>query len=165
LNALLIYDTITGHTQRAAEDIAAALQADGMQTRLASAKEVKDWDALDADIVVVGSPCHAGSCRIRGGVSSPIRSLLKRLKPAMLAGKVAGAFAVNCAYGGHVTVGAIEKVLRAAGARLPEPGVVVRAGVPFSVAVGPMASEEARERLREFGRALAEAARAAGGAR
>jgi flavorubredoxin len=107
---------------------------------------------------VVGSPCHAGSCRIRGGVSTPVRSALKRLEPAALAGKVAGAFAVNCAYGGHVTVATIESALRAAGARVVEPGVVVRAGVPFSLAVGPMATEEARERLRKLGRSLARAA-------
>jgi len=158
MDALIVYHTITGHTRRAGEDIAAGLGAAGVPAQLVAAKEMKGWDAADAAILVVGSPCHAGSCHVRGGLAGPIRSLLKRLGPATLAGKVGGAFAVNCALGGQLTVRTIEDALTAAGARVPEPGVVVRAGVPFSLYVGPMASDEARERLRQFGQALAEAA-------
>ena len=157
MKALIVYDTITGHTRRAAEDIAQGLTGEGVAAGLRTAREMAGWDVADEAIIVVGSPCHAGSLAIRAGVAGPVRSLLKRLEASTLAGKVAGAFSANCAYGGHRTVRAIENRLRAAGAQVPQPGVVVRAGVPFSLYTGPMASEESRERLREFGRALARA--------
>lgn len=160
MNALIVYHTKTGHTRRAGEDIAAGLEAAGASPALLAATEMEDWPLADAQIVVVGSPCHAGSCHIRGGLSGPIREALKRLEPAALSGKVAGAFAVNCSFGGSVTVAAIEAALRAAGAQLPEEGVVVRAGVPFSLWTGPMASNAARAELRRFGGALAAAAAA-----
>lgn len=158
MKALIIYDTITGHTRLAAEDIAAGLASEGVACRTQAARDVAEWDVADDAVLVVGSPCHAGSVGIRSGVSGPVRALLKRLEQSALAGKVAGAFSVNYAYGGHRTVRWIEKRLRAAGAEVPQPGVVVRAGVPFSVVTGPKASQEAREQLREFGRALAGAA-------
>ncbi len=161
MNALVVYHTVTGHTRRAAEDIAEGLRAEGVEARLQSAGEMTAWDVADEQIVVVGSPCHAGSLGIRAGLSGPVRSALRRLGASSLAGKVGGAFSVNCAYGGHRTVRAIEKRLRAAGAQVVEPGVIVKAGVPFSVTTGPLASEEAKAQLREFGRALGRAAESA----
>ena len=158
MKALIIYHTNTGHTRRAAEDIVDGLKDQGMDVSIQAAGELAEWDAADQDVVIVGSPCHAGSLAIRAGVSGPIRSLLKELKPATLEGKVAGAFSVNSAYGGQRTVHAIEDHLQAAGAEIPQQGVVVRAGVPFSLFRGPMASEESREQLREFGRILARTA-------
>ena len=158
LKALIVYDTITGHSRRAAEDIAEGLASEGVSPRLQSAGEMTEWDTTDLAVLAVGGPCHAGSLAIRAGLSGPIRSILRRLTAGGLADKVAGAFAVHCAYGGHRTVRAIEKRLRSVGARVIEPGVIVKAGVPFSVVRGPMASEESREQLRELGRALARAA-------
>lgn len=161
MNALIVYHTITGHTRRAAEDIAAGLSRHGVSARLRAADEVGAWDVADVALVVVGSPCHAGSIALRSGLPGAMRSLLSKLGPSALAGKVGGAFAVHCAYGGHRTVGAIEKRLADCGARIPERGVVVRAGVPLSVVTGPMASPEDRRRLEEFGCSLARAAQAA----
>jgi len=164
MSALVVFDTITGHTRRAAEDIAAALGAEGLTARVQAAGEMAGWDLADAAVVVVGSPCHAGSVALRSGLSGPIRSALKRLGASELAGKVGGAFSVHCAYGGHRVVRAISKRLAACGARVPLPGVVVRAGVPFSVVTGPMASEQDRQRLRDFARGLAVAAKTPTGA-
>ena len=160
MNALIVYHTKTGHTRRAAEDIAEGLRTAGVESRIVAARELEGWDAGE-EIVVVGSPCHAGSCHIRGGLAGPIRAVLKRLGASDLAGRVAGAVAVNCAYGGKLTATTIEKALAQAGAQVAQPGVVVRAGAPFSLYTGPMASQHARERLRQFGAALAEAASAA----
>ena len=158
MRALIVYHTNTGHTRRAAEDISEGLRSEGLDVNIQAAGEMAAWDVADQSVIIVGSPCHAGSLAIRAGVSGPIRSVLKRLEPSTLRGKVAGAFSVNCAYGGQRTVHAIEDRLRAAGAKVPQQGVVVRAGVPFSLFKGPMASEESRERLQGFGRVLARAA-------
>ena len=158
MKALIVYHTNTGHTKRAAEDISAGLRSEGLDVSIQAAGELAAWDVADQSVIVVGSPCHAGSLAIRAGVSGPVRSALKKLEPSALTDKVAGAFSVNCAYGGRRTVHAIEDRLRAAGAQVPRQGVVVKAGVPFSLFTGPMASEESREQLREFGRSLARAA-------
>ena len=158
MKALIIYHTNTGHTRRAAEDIAEGLEDQGADVSIQAASELAGWDVADQDVVIVGSPCHAGSVAIRAGVSGPILSVLKKLEPATLKGKAAGAFSVNSAYGGQRTVHALDERLQAAGAQTPLQGVVVRAGVPFSLFRGPMASEESREQLREFGRLLARAA-------
>ena len=159
MNALIVYHTLTGHTRRAAQDIADGLKSEGVSPHLQSADETDFRDLADIAVVIVGSPCHAGSVALGSGLSGAIRSLLKKLGPSALTGKAGGAFAVHCGYGGHRTVRAIEKRLAGCGARLPEPGIVVRAGVPFSVVTGPLASEEDRQRLRQFGCSLARAAK------
>ena len=159
MKALIIYHTNTGHTRQAAKDVAEGLKGHGVDVSIQAARTLPGWDVADQDIIVVGSPCHAGSVSIRAGVSGPIRSLLKKLEPATLEGKIAGAFSVNSAYGGQRTVHAIEKHLQAAGARTPQQGVVIRAGVPFSLFRGPMASKKSRNQLREFGYVLASAAK------
>ena len=158
MKALIIYHTKTGHTLQAAEDIAEGLRARKVDVNIQPANTLTAWNVTDQDIIVVGSPCHAGSVSIRAGISGPILSTLKKLNADALAGKVAGAFSVNFAYGGQKTVDAIEKHLQAAGAHTPQQGVVIRAGVPLSLFKGPMASRKSRNHLVEFGYALACAA-------
>jgi len=158
MRALIVYYTKTGHTRRAAEDIAEGLRNEGLDVTIQAVAEMTGPDVANHAVIVVGSPCHAGSLAIRAGVSGPVRSVLKALAPGALAGKVGGAFAVHCSYGGHRTTRAIAKRLRDAGAHVPHQGVVVKAGVPFSLYTGPLASEESREQLRQFGQALARAA-------
>jgi flavorubredoxin len=158
MQGLIVYHTISGHTRRAAEDIAEGLRSEGVSACLRAAAEMSEWDLAGQAIVVVGSPCHAGSLSIRAGLSGPIRSALKKLPASALMGKVGGAFSVHSAYGGAKTVRAIEKCLRAAGADVPHPGVVVKAGVPFSLVTGPLASEESRVALRALGISMAKAA-------
>jgi flavodoxin len=160
MNALIIYHTITGHTRRAAEDVAEGLAGEGATARLLPAGEMLRWDVAGLAIVVVGSPCHAGSLAIRAGVSGAVLAALRKLDGSTLAGMVAGAFSVNSAYGGRRTVQAIEHRLRSAGALVPQAGVVVKAGVPLSLFTGPKASEQCREELRHLGRTLAQSAKA-----
>ena len=159
MRATIVYFTKTGHTRMAAEDIAEGLRREGVEARLVPATELETWDVAEDAVVVVGSPCYAGALRIVSGIAGPVRSALKKLAPTTLAGKVGGAFSVHCSMGGGKTVRSIEQALRAADASVPEPGVVVRAGAPLSLFTGRMASDEAREQLRNFGRALAKAAR------
>jgi len=157
--ALIVYYSKTGHTRRASQDIAEGLEREGLTVDSVSAAEFRAEDAKPAAIVAVGSPCHAGSVRIGGGLSHAVRSALAKLEPGCLKGKVAGAFSIHCSFGGGTTVRTIETRLEEAGARIPVAGVVVRAGAPLSLFTGPTASDEARDRLRRFGRQLALAAR------
>ncbi|MBT3200521.1 MAG: hypothetical protein HN350_11445 [Phycisphaerales bacterium] len=158
MKALIIYHSKTGHTQQAAADVAEGLRAHKTEVSIQPASTLTQWDVEEHDIIVVASPCHAGSISIRAGISGPVLMLLKKLKSDTLTGKIAGALSVNCAYGGQKTVNAIERHLQAAGARTPQQGVVIRAGVPLSLFKGPVASKRSRDQLREFGYTLACAA-------
>lgn len=158
MKAIIIYHTKTGHTLQAAKAVADGLRAHDVDVNIQAARTLTGWDVADQDIIVVGSPCHAGSVSIRAGVSGPILSLLKKLESGALKNKIAGAFSVNFAYGGRKTADAIEKRLQSAGARTPQQGPVIRAGVPLSLFKGPNASKKACDQLREFGYILACAA-------
>ena len=154
MRVLIIYHTRTGHTRRAAEDIAEGMSGTGATPCLLTAAEIGTWNLSDVGGVVVGSPCRYGSLQVGDGAAGPVRAALDRLKPGMLAGRAAGAFVVNCLAGGRTTARSIERALAAAGARIVVPGIVVRAGVPFSVCRAPMAGAQARQRLRAFGKTI-----------
>jgi len=156
MRVLIIYHTRTGHTRRAAEDIADGMSATRVTPCLLAARKIDTWDLSDVGGVVVGSPCHCGSVRLGGGVAGAVRAVLDRLEPGMLEGCPAGAFSVHSVAGAGATVRTIEGALAAAGARIVVPGIVVRAGVPFSVCRGPMAGLRARQQLRAFGKAIGE---------
>ena len=154
---LIIHWTKTGHTGRAAEDVAATLRDAGAEVDVVNLREA-DAPSLDAyELVVVGSPCHAGSVPGAGsGIAPKVAKWLSSLPDEALTGKRAAAFVVHSSLGGARTLASIERLLREKGAEIAAPGVVVKAGVPFSLWVGPKASEEDREKLREFGKAAAQ---------
>ena len=159
MRALIVYHTKTGHTRRAAEDIAEGLQSEGVEVRLAQAGDLQSWEVDEDAVIVVGSPCYAGATGVKDGLAGAVRAALRQLESRTLEGKVAGAFSPHCAFGGKRTVQSIEDALRQAGAELPCPGVAFRAGAPLSLVAGPRASEKSREKLRALGRTLAKEAR------
>ena len=155
MKALIVYWTKTGHTRRAAQDVAAGLAQTGSEVTLVDLRQNPAPDVGSYDIVVVGSPCHAGSIKFAGsGIARPVETFLRRLPPESLLGKRAGAYSLQSGLGAARTVGSVERLLADAGAEVVSPGPVVTAGVAFSLWEGPRASEADRERLREFGRML-----------
>ena len=70
MRALIIYHTNTGHTRRAAEDISEGLKGQGVDVSIQAANELAGWDVADQSVIIVGSPCHAGSV---GNVPGSIR--------------------------------------------------------------------------------------------
>ena len=87
MNALVLYDSTYGNTERIAEEIALALQEE-VPTRLASVDELGEGArALEAvDLLVVGGPTH------RHGVSDPLREVVERLDLDALGGLRAAPF-------------------------------------------------------------------------
>ena len=154
--ALIVYYTKTGHTRQAAEDIAAGLAEAGVEVEVKPVTEVSAEDVAGCDLVVVGSPCRAGSTGVLSGVAGPVSRWLGGLPEEALQGKAAAAFSVHSCFGGGTTVRSLERMLGERGGRVLAGGPAVRAGVPFSLWRGPEASAEDRERLRRFGRDLAE---------
>ena len=87
MNALVLYDSKFGNTERIAEEIALVLQEE-VATRLASIGEIESCaETLQAvDLLVVGGPTH------RHGVSDALREVVECLDVDALGGVRAAAF-------------------------------------------------------------------------
>ena len=154
--ALIVYSTRTGHTADAAHYVAEGLEEEGVDTEVATTDEADAEEAAEYDILAVGSPCHAGSMPLAGGVAVPVQNWVDELSDTALEGMVGGAFSPYSTAGGNRTVHTLDRVLRDRGASVPQPGVAVKAGIPFSLWRGPEVDTEGARRLRELGKAMAE---------
>jgi len=136
MNALVLYDSRYGNTERIAETIALALQEE-LPTRLAAVDDVEDCAALiaDADLVVVGGPTH------RHGVSDPLRAAVECLGARALDGVRAATFDTRL-HGARVLTGSaavrLGRLLRHRGAWL----VVPPASFLVDSGTGPLGAGE-----------------------
>ena len=154
--ALIVYYTKTGHTRQAGEDIAIGLTEAGVEVTVKPVTDAPGQELTAHDLIVVGSPCHAGSVRpVFSGIAKPVSKWLDGLPTDALADKAVAAFSVHCSFGGATTVKNLEQRLADIGARVLAPGPAVKAGAPLSLWRGPDASPDDRKRLRQFGRDLA----------
>jgi flavodoxin len=142
MNALVLYDSRYGNTERIAEAVALALQEE-LPTRLAAVDEVDDCAALVAvaDLLVVGGPTH------RHGVSDPLRAAVERLDERALDGVRAATFDTRL-HGARVLTGSaavrLGRLLRHRGAWLvvPPASFLVDSGTG---PLGPGELDHARE--------------------
>ncbi len=127
MNALVLYDSKYGNTERIAETIALALQ-EAVPTRLASIEEVDDCDEWlrGIDLLVVGGPTH------RHGISEPLKTTLACLGDRALGGVRVAVFDTR-AHGAQLVTGSaaarLVKLLRHRGAWVvvPPASFIVRA--------------------------------------
>ena len=153
LKTIIIYYTKTGHTRDAAEDIAAGMEKNQVHPEIKNCQEIKYRDLADYDLILVGSPCHAGSTApLFSGIARPLESFLKSIPKDFLQKKKAAAFSVNAGLGAKKTVESLEKLLKRAGAVVVySPGPAVRAGAPLSLWRGPDYSSRDKDKLQRFG--------------
>ena len=153
MKALIIYHSKTGHTKKAAEDIAKGLKEKGVDATLQEAAKADPAAVSGFDILLVGSPTYA-TTRYKAA-AKPVERFMDAMKPDALSGRVAGGFSVCAASGAEKIVAAIEKKLASFGAKVVTPGPAVRAGAVLSLYQGPDASAEDVEKCVEFGRRVA----------
>lgn len=81
MNALVLYDSRYGNTERVAEAVALALQ-EALPTRLASVEDVTDCreELQDVDLLVIGGPTQ------KHGMSDPLKATLACLEEHSLDG-------------------------------------------------------------------------------
>jgi menaquinone-dependent protoporphyrinogen IX oxidase len=119
MNALVLYDSRYGNTERIAETIALAVQ-EAMPTRLASIDEIDACEEAlsDVDLLVIGGPTH------RHGISDPLKDALSCLGERALDGIKVAVFDTR-AHGARVVTGSaavrIGRLLRRHGAWLVVP--------------------------------------------
>lgn len=160
MNALVLYDSRYGNTERIAEAIALAVQ-EAMPTRLASVDEIDDCEEAlhDVDLLVIGGPTH------RHGISDPLKVKLACLGERALDGMKVAAFDTRT-HGARVLTGSasvrLGRLLRRHGAWL----VVPPASFIVDAATGPLhrgEADHAREWAGELLHAIGVRARASTG--
>jgi flavodoxin len=146
MNALVLYDSKYGNTERIAESIALALQ-EALPTRLASIDEVDDCEQWlrGVDLLVVGGPTH------HHGISDPLKTPLACLADSALGGIRVAVFDTRV-HGSRLVTGSaaarLAKLLRHRGAWV----VVPPASFIVGGTEGPLHEgevEHAREWARE----------------
>jgi flavodoxin len=136
MNALVLYDSKYGNTERIAETIALALQ-EALPTRLASIGEVDDCEEWlrGIDLLVVGGPTH------RHGISDPLKTPLACLGDHTLGGLRVAVFDTRI-HGARLVTGSaaagLAKLLRHRGAWV----VVPPASFIVGGTEGPLADGE-----------------------
>jgi flavodoxin len=151
LKVLLLYHTKTGHTLEAANAVAQGIQSVKGCVTLVAAKDFIPQSIREYDVFIVGSPCWGGS--MSHGIATPIAQAIKKITNE-LSGKLCAGFAVNGAKGGKNTVRALGEWLKAKGCSEYLAGPVSKAGVPFSLWVGPAVSPGDLARCQAFGEDL-----------
>lgn len=141
---VIIYDTVYGNTARAAEAIGDGMKEAGLEVELRHVKDVKPEDVTAFDVIIMGSPTHAGD------MSEGMRSFVTGLKGLTLEGKKGAAF--DTRYPGEEVgaAAAIESSMTQLGIDVVVPGSPVR----VKGGKGPIAEGEL-PKCKEFGRAIA----------
>lgn len=153
MRVLVLYYTKTGHTLEAAEATAKGIRTAGSEADLVSVDAFDAARLSDYDAFVVGCPCWAG---ITGHaiLPPPMDRTLNALPAGILAGKRCGGVSVHSGTGAENTVRYIGEILVQKGCEDFRPGPVARAGVPFSLWVGPPVGPEDEAQFRAYGTAF-----------
>lgn len=144
VDVLIVYDTTTGHTEKAAGEIRRGVEASG-----ASVEVKRAWDATVEDVkgakgVILGSPC------IVDNYSGRLRDFVEtRLKLAKPDAKVGAAFGTYKWKGGNLK--RLEDDMRWMGIKLVADGVNL----------SRYAGDDGDRRLRDLGRKVGDEARRA----
>jgi len=81
MKVVIIYDSLFGNTKKIAESIKSGF-GDEFDTKIIHAKEAKSTDVENIDLLIIGSPTHAGSFTkaIKKFISSLSNSALENIK-------------------------------------------------------------------------------------
>lgn len=148
-NALVLFFSKTGHTKRAAEEVAAGLESAGISATVKGFADTDPSELEQFSLLAMGSPTHGGK------PAKKVRGFMKSLPKKSLKGKRVAAFTSYGRVRGNHTIRVFKKLLKKKGAKAIVPGVAVKAGSPLSLWKGPDIREEDLGRLSALGRALA----------
>ena len=140
-DVIIIYDSKTGNTEKAAGYVLEGAKAAGASAELKKINAAKPEDVANAKAAIVGSYCMRDKC------SMDIDSFVGMLPPAATAGKTGAAFGSYGFSGGQLQK--LEALMTKAGISLVTPGV--------NSLKTP--DEATAKKLRELGKKVAEASK------
>ena len=119
VDVLVVYDTISGTTKKAAELVLDGVRGGGADAEMRSVADVTVEDLRSARGVILGCPC------VNDNISGRMREFVAgKLKDARLGGKVGAAFGTHKWNGGNLP--RLEHEMRYEGIRLVTGGVNAR---------------------------------------
>lgn len=148
MRALLVYHTITGHSKKAAEDVAQGLRKREVDINVKHAKEATSDDVQACDIIVISTPTHVF------GPASIISHFFSRLDEGDLEGKRIALLTCYAGMGGSSTLRILNNLVRKKGASGEFSRLAIRCGSPLSLVPGPDASPDDVQRCIEIGEEL-----------
>ena len=139
MQALIIYYSLSGNSAQAAQYVAKGLEAENVVVTTMNVTKAQIEDLNNKDIVVFGTPNHAGSPAML------LRKFLNSLSDTALAGKKVSTFATFLFWKGEVLT-TIEEIAQDKGATNIVPGYARRTSFLlnlWSVITGSTEDEEA----------------------
>ena len=150
VKVLILYYTKTGHTLEAANATAEGICAAGSEADLIAAQAFDPAQLAGYDALIVASPCWAGALD-QFLLPKPMERALTALAADALQGVRCGGISVHSGMGGENTIRHVGEVLAQKENTDYRPGPAARAGVPFSLWVGPSVKPGDEARFREYG--------------
>lgn len=119
VDVIVVYDTISGTTEQAAEKVLAGVKRSGADGGINKVEDVTVNDLREARGIILGSPC------ISDNISGRMREFVAgKLKDARVSGKVGAAFGTHKWNGGNLP--RLEAEMHYEGIRLVASGVNAR---------------------------------------
>jgi multimeric flavodoxin WrbA len=153
LKVLILYFTKTGHTLEAANATAEGIRSAGSEADLIEAQAFDAAQFVGYDALIVASPCWAGAAN-QFLLPKPMERALMALAADALQDVRCGGISVHSGIGGENTIRRLGEVLAQKGCADYRPGPAARAGVPFSLWVGPSVKPEDEARFEAYGTAF-----------
>jgi len=144
---LIVYYTLYGNTEKAAQAICKGLKEGGIDCDCKKVKDVSLGEIERYEVVLFGSPTHADS------IPDEMRKFMDSLKRVKLKEKMGAAFDTRYedAEVGALTI--LEKYMKQFGMNLVSPGLPVL--LPVGAAKGPLLKDES-VKCREYGKSIAQ---------
>jgi NAD(P)H dehydrogenase (quinone) len=97
---LIVYDSITGNTEKVAKLIAQGVREAGSKVQVKRLENVEVHELTEADAIILGSPTHYGS------MSAKMKQFIYETDKihGKLAGKLGAAFTSSCGDGDDTTL-------------------------------------------------------------
>ena len=162
MQVLILYFTKTGHTLEAANATADGIRSAGSEADLVAAQAFDAAQLAGYDALIVASPCWAGVAD-QFLLPKPMERALTVLAADALQGVRCGGISVHSGAGGENTIRHLGEVLAQKGNTDYRPGPAARAGVPFSLWVGPSVKPEDETAFEAYGTAFVARSETQGG--
>jgi len=146
-SVLIVYYTLYGNTEKAAQAICEGLREGGLDCDCKKVKDVSPSDVEHYDVILFGAPTHAES------IPEEMRKFMDSLKRAKLREKMGAAFDTRYEDAEVGALTTLEKYLKQFGMNLVSPGLPVL--LPTGAAKGPLRKDELTK-CREYGKSIAQ---------
>lgn len=153
MNICILYYSKTGHTLNAAKAISKGILENNNTSFIMNEKTFDLQKLKDADSIIIGTPCWAGSIS-SNGIAYPLKKVLKKLPDDIFENKKCGYYALYAISGEQTTLRTLEKTLKEKGCTNINKGFSAKAGTPFSVTIGKSISESDLDLFKQYGKSF-----------